>query len=203
MIVDQTRDRPHAEFRDLRPGAGLKWWTDYLERHGADVARRAAEARVIYWYPGAAMPLDLFSYLREASGCYDLARFLGTVALASALIEAILNRDSRMLHRNELRRIDGWILLNNQNLIAAADAGLPVRELLDVGENLADAAPVRFVELRNKVAHGDLTDFPDHLSDYSPTFEAAARAQLGKASRFLVAWFNTCPDIQNGAAKDE
>ncbi len=190
-------ERPYAKFLERKQGAGRVIWAQHLESHGSDIDRRAGESRVIYWYPHSAMPLDLFSYIREAARSYELALFLGAVSTASAFVETILNRDSRLRGRSDLRRIDGWILLNNQNLLAALRAGYPVGELLDSGESVESGAPIQFVEARNKVAHGDLGDFPDHLSDYSPVFEATARSQLDKASHFLVTWFNTSPDIQD------
>lgn len=200
---ESNGEHPHATLRGLREAAGFAWWTDFLARHCADVARRAAEAKVISWHPGPAMPLDLFSYLREATGCYTLARFLAAISLASALVEAILNRDSRLAGRGDLQRVDGWILLNNRNLLRASEAGLPVRELLGPAEAAADEAPLSFIHLRNRIAHGHLAGFPGQLSDESPALEGAARTQLDKASRFLVAWFNTCPDIQNRAPTEQ
>lgn len=145
------------------------------------------------------MPFALFSQLREATECYTLARFLAAISLASALVESILNRDSRLATRSDLRRIEGWILLNNPNLLAAGEAGLPVRELLEPHESPAAQAPVRFVALRSTIAHGDREDFPSRQGECSPVLEGAARAQLDKAARFLVAWFNTCPDIQTAS----
>ncbi len=196
-------EHPHATLRALPEAAGLAWWTDFLARHRADIGRRAAEAKVISWHPGPAMPLDLFSYLREATGCYTLARFLAVISLASALVEAILNRDSRLAERGDLRRVDGWILLNNRNLLRASAAGLPVRELLGAAEAVEDEAPLSFIHVRNRITHGHLAGFPGQLSDDAPALEAAARTQLDKASRFLVAWFNTCPDIQNLAPTEQ
>ncbi len=184
---------PRAEIRQLREGASVRWWREFLRSHGTEVQRRSAEAGVVFWSPATTMPRDLFSYIREASLCYSLARFLATIALSSALVETILNRDPRLRKREGLRRIDNWILLNNKNLKIAQVAGLPVDELLQRGEVATQKTPLRFVALRNKIAHGDLGDFPDHLSDYSPTFESAAKDQLLLATKFLVAWFNTCP----------
>lgn len=203
LEAESNGGHPHATLRSLPEAAGLAWWTEFLARHRADIARRAAEAKVISWNPGPAMPLDLFSYWREATGCYALARFLAAISLASALVEAILNRDSRLGGQGDLRRVDGWILLDIRNLLRASEGGLPVRELLGPAEAAADEAPLSFIQLRNRIAHGHLAGFPGHLSDDSPALEAAARTQLDKASRFLVAWFNTCPDIQNLAPSEQ
>ena len=120
--------------------------------------------------------------------------------MSSALVEIIINRDSRMANRQGVHRVDGWASLSNRNLREARETGLPVVELLDSGEDLAnDQPPIRFVRLRHKVAHGDLRDFPEALSEYSPPYEDEARDQLNKAMRFLIVWFNSTPDIQPAA----
>jgi hypothetical protein len=54
------------------------------------------------------MPLDLFSYAREAKRCFAVGRFLGTVVLASNLVEIVVNKDQRTTSASSLRRIKGW-----------------------------------------------------------------------------------------------
>jgi hypothetical protein len=61
---------------------------------------------------------------------------------------------------------------------------------------------VRFVALRNRVAHGNiggLAEFAGSLVEYLPDAEAEARWQVDVAKRFVVDWFNTSPDVQGGA----
>ena len=185
-----------AELRQVRPGGGNLWWTTFLETHASDVNRRFTEAGAVYWQPAQAVSVDLFSYVREAALCYSVGRYLATISLSGALIETIINRDSRMSMRPHVRRIDGWATLNNRNLREAESAGLPVRVLLKQGENLTDKSPIDFVRHRNKIAHGDLADHPAGLTDYSPVYEEMARDQLTKATNFLIEWFNSSPDIQ-------
>lgn len=193
-------DHPHAALHQLPGAAGLAWWAEFLRRCKSAVARRAHEARLISWHPDVAMPFPLFSQLREATECYTLGRFLATISLASALVESVLNRDSRLATRGAVRRIEGWIWLNNPNLLAAGEAGLPVQELLEPGESVAAQAPVCFVALRSTITHADGDDFPSHQGECSAVLEGPARTQLDKAARFLVTWFNTCPDIQTASA---
>ncbi len=197
--MNAPQERPRAEHRRVKPEAGMKWWQGYFATMTEGVDKRFAEAGVVYWVPAEAMPLDLFSYLREASLCFTVSRFLAAISMSSGLAEIIINRDSRMANRQGVHRLDGWASLSNRNLREAREAGLPVTELLDGGEDVAnDQHAIRFVRLRHKVAHGDLRDFPEALTDYSPPYEDEAKNQLSKAMKFLIAWFNSTPDIQGG-----
>ncbi|MDA2913260.1 hypothetical protein MYX77_04755 [Acidobacteriia bacterium AH_259_A11_L15] len=195
--MNSLQEKPIANHAAVKPEGGRKWWRGYFEAKGDDVARRFSEAGAIYWKPAQAMPLDLFSYLREASLCFSVSRFLAAISMSSALVEIIISRDSRMAGRPNVHRIYGWATLNNRNLREAMEAGLPVDVLCEDGENLGEGQPpIRFVRLRHRLAHGDLRDFPEALADYSPPYEEEASGQLNKAMRFLVAWFNSTPDIQ-------
>ena len=197
--MNAPQERARADHREVKPGFGKTWWQGYLADMGEGVDRRFAETGVVYWVPAEAMPLDLFSYLREASLCFSVSRFLAAISMSSGLVEIIINRDARVATRTGVHRIDGWASLSNRNLREARDAGLPVTELLDGGEDVAnDQPPIQFVRLRHKVAHGDLRDFPEALTDYSPPYEDEAKNQLSKAMKFLIAWFNSTPDIQGG-----
>lgn len=112
-----------------------------------------------------------------------------------------MNRDRRTAGL-ALRRIDGWATLNNRNLQAVQAVGLPIAALLSAGEAITDPTPIAFVRRRNKVAHGDFGAFIKTLADYDPVAETDARDQLQKAQRFVVEWFNTGPDVQEGHIKD-
>jgi len=43
-------------------------------------------------------PIDVFSYTREATHCFQQRRFLASIAMASTAVEIILNRDRRLTH---------------------------------------------------------------------------------------------------------
>jgi len=144
------------------------------------------------------MPLDLFSYIREAALCFEVARFLSTIVLSSSAVELILNRDQRTRNHAGLRTIGGWATLNNQNLAIAGSQGLPVGSLITAGESLTDAQPLKFVTLRNKVAHGEIFHMFQTLTDYDQSAEDEALDQLAKSQRFVVDWFNSAPDVQEG-----
>jgi hypothetical protein len=185
-----------ASLREPAEDAGKLWWGTFFEKRAAQINRRFRLARIVYWSPSVKMPLDLFSYVREAALCFSVARFLATIVLSSSAVELILNRDQRTRGHPELRRIAGWATLNNQNLAIAGAQGLPVSELVSAGENLASAEPVRFVGRRNKVAHGEISHMFRNLTDYDPSAEQEALDQLWKAERFVVDWFNSAPDVQ-------
>jgi hypothetical protein len=191
------RPKIEAQLRQVREGAGQIWWEDYIKSHSAEINRRFGLARTVYWSPAEKMPLDLFSYIREAGLCFGVARFLATIVFASTAVELILNRDGRTKRNPHLRRIGGWVTLNKPNLVIAASEGLPVHILLSEGESLDSEKPVRFVERRNKVAHGEISDMIKNIADYDPKAEVEAFDQLDKGDRFIVEWFNTARDVQD------
>jgi len=166
-----------------------------------EVRRRSSLAGNVYWTKGENMPLDLFSYTREASRCLSVGCFLGAIALASSVVELILNRDSRTKGTLPLRT-RGWATLNNQNLSAALRRGFPVTVLLEAKEDLNAGEPIGFVRRRNRVSHGDVFDIITTISDYDPSAEAEALDQLEKADRFLVEWFNSAPDVQHSIIRN-
>jgi hypothetical protein len=50
----------------------------------------------MYREPAERLPMDVFSYTREAGHCLQERRFLACVAMASTAVELILNRDRRL-----------------------------------------------------------------------------------------------------------
>jgi hypothetical protein len=211
LVHDQAfgeRARPAKAEKEIRASGGGRA-TDGIPYSPADlaymeallccsagtVAQRAARTRPVFWTSGEQMPLDLFSFMREAGRCFHVGCFLGTIALASDLVEIILNRDSRT-QMAQLTRMKGWATLNNKNLNVAHQNGLPVHLLLSSGENVDQPDPVTFVSRRNKVAHGNVLELIRDLSDYCDNAEEEALDQLDKAERFLVEWFNAAPDVQ-------
>src|SRR5579884_978987 len=113
-------------------------------------------------------PIDVFSYTREATHCFHERRFLACIAMASTAVEIILNRDRRLRALPNFKSSDGWAYLSNRTLRIARDNGLPSNALLSSGEDLGSQKPIVFVEIRNKVAHGDVAHFVSDLSDYDP-----------------------------------
>ena len=142
--------------------------------------------------------MDLFSYTREAGPCLDENRFLSAITMASTAVELILNRDRRMRAVPGFPGAYGWANLNNRTLRLARDNGLLTNDLMAAGDDLDSDKPIAFVELRNKVAHGEITHLVNDLSDYDPTAARLAAEQENKMRRFVSQWFNTAPDVQDG-----
>jgi hypothetical protein len=152
----------------------------------------------LYRTPAERLPMDLFSYTREAGHCLRDRRFLASIAMASTAVEIILNRDSRLRALSNYKGSDGWAYLNNRTLRIARDCGLPTTALLSQGDDLESDRPIEFVILRNKIAHGDITRLVGTLSDYDPAAEQLAADQERKMRLFVSEWFNTAPDVQEG-----
>ena len=143
-------------------------------------------------------PMDVFSYTREATHCFDQRRFLACIAMASTAVEIILNRDCRLRRLPNFKSPDGWAYLNNRTLRVARDNGLPSNALLSQGDDLDSRKPIAFVEIRNKIAHGEIVHLVSDLSDYDPSAEQIATEQETKMRKFVSEWFNTAPDVQEG-----
>jgi hypothetical protein len=190
-----TASAAQSEAMQLRKGVGAEWWNDFVAKEYAEIGRRELPVGIVFWTDSERMPIDLFSYIREASRCFIIARYLAAIAMASCAIELVLNRDSRT-RGAAMRRIGGWATLNNLNLITANTLGLPVQYLCSADEQIQSTPPLLFVERRNKVAHGDVMHMIATLSDYDAKAEDEALDQILKAQRFVVEWFNTAPDVQ-------
>src|SRR5207302_73898 len=119
----------------------------------------------------------------------DAACYMACIAMASAAVEVIINRDCRC--KGVLRQKTGWAYLNNVNLKVSRDLGLPVAELIAAGESLDSKAPIQFVQRRHKIAHGDTAQLFRTLTDYDPSAKAAAEDQDRRAIAFVREWFNT------------
>ena len=124
------------------------------------VNRRALLVKVLYWTDAERMPIDVFSYIREASRAFEFGCFLGTMTLASCAVETILNHDTRSRRKK-------WIYLDQPTLRVAHSAGLPVQELLSPDEHIHKGLPA-FVRRRNETAHGNVSALIRALSDYIP-----------------------------------
>ncbi len=188
-----------AEFIDFREGVGRTFVQELANKVEA-IERRAKAIRAIYWTLAERMPLDLFSYIREASECFIYARYLGTIVLASCAVELILNRDSRTVQVTP-GSIIKWQTLSNKLLRSAQKKELPVHSLMSAGESLT-GKDIRFVQRRNEVGHGRIEHLIKTISDYDPGAEAEAFDQARKADQFVVDWFNTAPDVQGGRIRN-
>jgi hypothetical protein len=194
-----TNDNPGkiaAHLVEPNEAAGEEWWRRFVGANAGEINKRLRQAQVLYWSPSVQMPQDLFSYIREASMCFTIARYLACLVLSSSAVELILNKDTRMKDLRDIRRIGGWATLNNRNMEIGAEYGLPSEVLLSPGERLADATPIEFIKRRNQIAHGEILPLIRNLSDYDPLAELEALDQLTKSQRFVVGWFNSAPDVQ-------
>jgi hypothetical protein len=162
-----------------------------------------SSGRSLHWRPAERMPLDLFSYTREAVHCLDRGRFLAAISMASTAVELILNRDGRMKRLTEIAQAThGWLKLNNRTLRVARKNILPTHALLSEGDDLDSTRPISFVDLRNKIAHGEIAHLVTTLSDHDPSAERLACEQVRKMRRFVSEWFNTAPDVQEGRIRN-
>jgi len=157
-----------------------------------------SSGRGLFRGPAERYPIDLFSYTREALHCMQERRFLACIAMASTAVEIILNRDRRLKALLNFKSSDGWAYLNNRSLRTARKNGLPAGALLSPGDDLDSRKPIAFVELRNKIAHGEIAHLVTGLSDYDPSAEQMAADQETKMRLFVSEWFNTAPDVQEG-----
>jgi hypothetical protein len=177
-VAKHETDRPRASLRQIRP--------EY-QRNGL--------THVVYFTHATHHPSDVFACGREAGNCFEEKRYLATITMASAMVEVILNKDSRM-------RISagGWRTLTMKLVRAGQRNGVPVDRLFDAGEGLTTRS-IAFIELRNRIAHGNLTDLVgfEHSGtpDYSPEAREVALKHLAKAENFVVEWYNTSPDVQD------
>lgn len=190
-------ERPKAEIRKLRPGAGALGLERYIPRDA--VGGRFEQLGVVLFHDADCVPLDVMTYMREAGFCFGFARYLAAIILASGTVENILNHDRRTRHHPRLIRVNDWAALNNDNLRIAEEEGLPISALLDPDETIKQAVPIRFVENRNKLAHGNLFGFVREIGtfpEYSLDAANEAFQQVRKSEQFVCAWFNTAPDVQ-------
>jgi hypothetical protein len=174
---DSEKKPPCASFRKLKP--------EYV-RNGHD--------DVLVFTQAMHLPRDVAAYGREAPNCFNERRYLATIILSTAAIEIILNKDSRMRVAGR-----GWQNLNIKQLRDGDKNGLPVAALLGPGESLRGRS-VEFIDLRNRIAHGNLQGMIgfEHTGtpDYSREAREAALSHMKKADAFVMEWYNTAPDVQ-------
>jgi hypothetical protein len=195
--MDEHEKKLEASLLQPREGAGKYWWETFLRSHISEINRRFNQAKALYITTPAEAPLDLFSYIREAALCFEIGRYLPAIALASQSAELVLQRDQRTRTKLTPGRRDATrITLSTSNLLTARELGLPTDALLSPGEKLEQNASIIFVERGDRVDHGDVSSWFRAISEYLPPVEHEALDQLEKAQRFVVAWFNSSPDVQ-------
>jgi hypothetical protein len=199
MPLDDPAKRIEASLLQPREGAGKYWWETFLRTHISDINRRFNQAKTLYLTAPDKVPVDLFSYSREAALCFEIGRYLPAIALASASARLILERDPRMRgHGPLIRHATQEVVLCCHNLMTARQLGLLTDELLSKDEVLGPNASIRFVERNNIVVRGDVSGWYRAISEYVPSIEHEALDQLEKAQCFLVSWFNTSRDLLVG-----
>jgi hypothetical protein len=202
--VGDGEEKPKAEIRKLRPGAGKLVLERYIPPDA--VGSRFEQLGVVYFDHGGSVPLDVMSYMREAAFCFGFARYLAAIVLASGTVETILNHDRRTKKHPRFNRVNDWAVLNNENLSIAEDEGLPISALLDSDETIKQPHPVRFVANRNKLAHGNLFGFVKEIRTFPEYYTDAANEafqQMRKSEQFVCDWFNTAPDVQEGRIRNQ
>jgi hypothetical protein len=177
-------DDKHAD-DDAPPRASLGKIVRKYVRNGLD--------EVLYHSHATHMPSDVFAYGREAHHCFADKRYLATIMMSVAQVEIILNKDGR------LPKGEGWRHLDMKLLKAGSKNGLPVHCLFGQGESLK-ARSAEFIDLRNRIAHGNLDGIigfeEDGTPDYSFESRVKALTQMRKATAFVMEWYNTSPDVQ-------
>jgi len=198
--MDERDNKVEASLLQPREGAGKYWWETFLRGHISEINRRFNQAKALYIpnLESTTIPIDLFSYVREAALCFEIGRYLPSILLASKSVELILERDARTRRNPALLR-DGrqTIILCSRNLTIAKDAGLPIQLLLSQSETLDLELPVIFLDRSVRANTGEVSLWFSGISDYVGPVESEALDQLEKAQRFLVAWFNDAPDVQS------
>jgi hypothetical protein len=195
--MDEHEKKVEASLLQPREGAGKYWWESFLRSHISEINRRFNQAKALYITTPAEAPLDLFSYIREAALCFEIGRYLRAMALASQSAELVLKRDQRTRTKLTPEPQHGMsITLSTRNLIAGRELDLPTDALLSPGEKLEQGASIIFVERGDRVDHGDVSSWFRAISEYLPPVEHEALDRLEKAQRFVVAWFNSSPDVQ-------
>jgi hypothetical protein len=185
MTVESAASEDNA--KDERPRASLRQMVPEFQRNGL--------THVAYFTQATHHPNDLFAYGREAFKCFMERRYLATIMMASAVIEVTLNKDSRMRTPTGV-----WRTLSMKLLRLGKRNGLPIDRLLEPGESL-QAKSIAFLNLRNRIAHGNLAGLIgfEHRGtpDYSPEARDVALKHLSKTEQFEVDWYNTAPDVQD------
>lgn len=141
--------------------------------------------------------------------CLGASLYAPSLLFASTTIEIILNHDLRLDDHRKISHGE-WLNLNKGVLKYAYKRGLPTNLLLETNESL-DNSNIRFVDWRNKIAHGDTegyrkTQTGSHTSkshtstshvtvSWQPEREHAID-QIKKVQQFVEAWGKTNPKLR-------
>ncbi len=181
---DEIPRHPRARLAELRPESQVNGLT-----------------HIVYFEVAERHPRDLFAFGREALFCFQNRLYLSSIVMASAVVERIVNMDSRMQAGHPGRRY-----LTARELRTAQARGLPIHHLLDPSDDLRRDATVRFLVLRNQLAHGDLEGLLEFrgggATDYFDSARIAALDHFMKSQRFEAEWYSTAPDVQEGRIRD-
>jgi hypothetical protein len=151
-----------------------------------------------------------------ARDCYVAGIMPATIQFASTAVECAINNDSKMRSAREKQYADAvkssrqepndWLQLSNSMLRKAQAQGLSVQILMDGGESL-NGKTIAFIYRRNKIAHGDYSEFTYHFQSnfgtdvpvtrkFADIYPRDALDQFVKCSNFLKVWIGQNPDIQ-------
>jgi len=133
--------------------------------------------------------------------CFGICRYEVSILFAAIAVEAAINHDDRMQEYRG-KSYKQWITLSPKSLAKVKEVGIDISDLIesDNGEIVS-----KFVELRNKIAHGDnlgaqyiLRQFNHNTSieytDYRIS-EKDALEQIEKSYNFLVKWGKSEPIV--------
>lgn len=138
-----------------------------------------------------------------ACECLGGSLYSGSVLFASIAVEVILNHDTRL---EDHRRLNSrqWLTLTPNILQCAYNRGLPTNLLLGRGEKLGKN--IKFIQKRNKVAHGDTEGYRKIIMSksrklgrkYENRWEPSlvdALSQIKKTRKFIDEWGRGKPSL--------
>lgn len=153
--------------------------------------------------------LGIQDALISAAKCYCLSLHDACIIFASIAVECVLNWDSRLqtVRKSKSKEL-GWLRINNRNLLCVHYKGLPVEALLYPDETInalePKCAPIKFVFLRNKHAHGDYSGLDvihyavedgDEIPVYRQPSPSDALEQLNRSINFVMKWAGSKPEV--------
>lgn len=141
--------------------------------------------------------------------CLGASQYAPALLFAAIAVECAINCDSRFepIRKNK-KNNNGWKnLTNNKILLDASSVGIPTSILCDDDESIKDIKHIRFIDRRNKIAHGDYSSYrkiptvieitPNRKSmskSNLPTKEHALH-QINKSKDFIFNWVMSKPII--------
>ena len=132
--------------------------------------------------------------------CLAVSRYAPALLFASIAVECAINHDSKMQKIKENDTKHNWInLTNNTVLMNAHKVGIPTEILCDEDESLNDKNYIRFIDRRNKIAHGDYSGYRKipimtksngilRISKSEQPTREHALYQIEKSKKFILEW---------------